>query len=121
MAQSRCEIPPSFRHSASQRPATAIASPLVLAAAVVPVLVPAAAEAAAPGAVPSALVAYGHYLGLILAVLALATERLTIKPAMTMEEEDRIAIADAAYGVAGLLIVYTGYLRVTEYGKGCAT
>ena len=29
-----------------------------------------------------------------------------------------MAIADAVYGVAGLLIVFTGYLRVTAYAKG---
>jgi len=113
LAQPRCYI------SSSPSPchAAAITAPLAAAAAFI---IPVAAEAAVPtaGAVPSALVAYGHYLGIILSVLALATERLTIKPAMTMEEEDRIAIADAVYGAAGLLVVYTGYLRVTEYGKG---
>ena len=29
-----------------------------------------------------------------------------------------MAIADAVYGLAGALVVYTGYLRVTAYGKG---
>ena len=77
------------------------------------------AEAASPSsAVPSALAAYGHYLGLILVCLCLATERLTIKAGMTEEEENRIALADITYGGAGLLVVVTGYLRVTEYGKG---
>lgn len=69
-------------------------------------------------AIPSAVVAYGHYLGLVLTCLCLATERLTIKESMTPQEEDRIAIADAVYGLAGLLVVSTGYLRVTQYGKG---
>jgi len=41
-----------------------------------------------------------------------------VKADMTPEEEDRLAIADALYGVAGALVVYTGYLRVTVYGKG---
>ena len=76
------------------------------------------AMAAAPNAIPSALAAYGHYLGLVLTCLCLATERLTVKENMTEEEEDRIAIADTMYGVAGLLVVVTGYLRVTQYGKG---
>ena len=79
---------------------------------------PAEAAAAAPNALPSAFCAYGHYLGLILSVGALATERFTVKPEMTEEEEKRIAIADAVYGLAGLLIVVTGYFRVTLYGKG---
>ena len=74
--------------------------------------------ASASNSIPSALAAYGHYLGLVLACLCLTTERLTVKENMSSEEEDRIAIADAVYGIAGLLIVYTGYLRVTVYGKG---
>lgn len=37
---------------------------------------------------------------------------------MSEEDETKVAIADAVYGGAGLLVVYTGYLRVTEYGKG---
>jgi hypothetical protein len=80
---------------------------------------PQPAEAAAYSSqVPSALAAYGHYLGLILTCLCLATERLTVKADMSAEEEDRLAIADALYGVAGGLVVFTGYLRVTAYGKG---
>ena len=38
--------------------------------------------------------------------------------AMTMAEEKTMAIADAVYGLAGLGVVVTGYLRVTQYGKG---
>ena len=37
---------------------------------------------------------------------------------MTKEEEERIALADIIYGGAGLLVLVTGYLRVTQYGKG---
>ena len=72
----------------------------------------------AANALPSAFAAYGHYLALLMTGAALTTERLTIKPAMTMEEETRMAIADAVYGAAGLLVVVTGYLRATQYGKG---
>ena len=50
--------------------------------------------------------------------VSLAVERLTIKPGMTDEEEDVLANADIAYGLGGLALVVTGYLRVTEYGKG---
>eukprot|EP00440_Ansanella_granifera_P021492 gb/GFBE01023329.1/.p1 GENE.gb/GFBE01023329.1/~~gb/GFBE01023329.1/.p1 ORF type:complete len:281 (+),score=53.76 gb/GFBE01023329.1/:1-843(+) len=77
-----------------------------------------AEEANAFAEVPSALVAYGHYLALIVSTGALVTERLTIKPGMTKEEEERLAFADAVYGVSGLLVLITGYLRVTSYGKG---
>jgi len=77
-----------------------------------------AAFQAANNAVPSALAAYGHYLGLVLVAGALVSERLTIKPAMTDDEEEFLGNADIVYGIAGILVLYTGYLRVTEYGKG---
>ena len=72
---------------------------------------------AAPGAIPSALVAYGHYLSFMIGTACVTAERLTIKPAMTMEEEKIMTIADTTYGLTALLLVYTGYLRVTQYGK----
>jgi multisubunit Na+/H+ antiporter MnhF subunit len=96
-----------------------VASSLSGAVSLLPLLAVAPAEAAESlSAVPSAFAAYGHYLGLVLACFCLATERLTIKPEMTAEEEQRVVAADAIYGIAGLLIVVTGYLRVTQYGKG---
>ena len=77
-----------------------------------------AVAAAAP--IPSALAAYGHYLSFMVCTACLTAERLTIKPAMNMAEEKVMAVADSAYGLASLLLVYTGYLRVTQYGKGWA-
>ena len=74
--------------------------------------------AAVPNAIPSAIAAYTHYFALLLTGACLTAERLTIKPAMSMEEEKTMAIADALYGVAGLLVVSSGYFRVTQYGKG---
>ena len=68
---------------------------------------------------PSAFAAYGHYLGLFVAGMALAVERATIKPGMSDDEESVLANADIAYGVAGLVVVVTGYLRATaDWGKG---
>lgn len=77
-----------------------------------------ATTALAPSAVPSALAAYGHYVSLIGLVVCLMVERLTIKPNMSDEEEDLIAIADIMYGLFGVLITYTGYLRLMGYEKG---
>ena len=77
------------------------------------------AEAASAAAqVPSALAAYGHYLGLVLVVATLNTEKWLIKPEMTEDEAQKLVIADSVYGIAGVLVLYTGYLRVTQYGKG---
>jgi uncharacterized membrane protein len=78
--------------------------------------------AAAGGSISSALFAYGHYFSIIAIVGILFTERLTLEngPNLTEDEENRLAIADALYGVIGLLIVYTGYYRLSDpaLGKG---
>ena len=76
------------------------------------------ASAAGLEAVPSALAAYGHYLGLVLVAGSLATERALVRPGMSDEAEEQLVIADALYGIAGVLVFYTGYLRATEFGKG---
>ena len=73
---------------------------------------------AADGALPSAFAAYGHYLGLVLVSVSLAAERLLIKPGMGVEEEKLLGYADILYGLAGTLVLVSGYYRVTEYGKG---
>merc|ERR1719343_1806628 len=50
------------------------------------------------------------------------TERLTLEngPNLTDDEENRIFIADVLYGSVALLLLYTGYCRVTDpaLGKG---
>jgi len=96
----------------SARSSVAVFAPAVLGA-----LCAGAADAAVDP-VASAFAAYGHYLGLVLVVGALTTERLTVKANMTEAEEQRLVIADSVYGIAGVLVLYTGYLRATEYGKG---
>ena len=74
--------------------------------------------------ISSALFAYGHYFSIIGVVGILFTERWTLEngPELTDDEENRLAIADALYGVIGLLIVYTGYYRFSDptLGKGAS-
>lgn len=77
-----------------------------------------AATAGAPNAVPSALAAYGHYISIMGLIACTCYERFTIKPNMSDDEENGIAIADSLLGVFGLLLVYTGYLRMSQYEKG---
>jgi len=77
-----------------------------------------AATAFTSNAVPSALAAYGHYFSLLGILGCIMTERLTIKPNMTPEEEDLIAGADIGLGLFGVIIAYTGYLRTTQFEKG---
>jgi len=79
---------------------------------------PAHAASISDTALPSAFVAYGHYLGLVLSVGCLVTEKLTVKEGMSEEDEKLLLRVDSVYGLAGLLIVVTGYFRVVAYGKG---
>ena len=66
----------------------------------------------------SALVAYFHYLGIILCFGALMFERITLKINLNKKEAISIIIADVIYGIAGLAILITGILRVKYYGQG---
>lgn len=69
-------------------------------------------------ALPSALAAYGHYLGLVIVVACLTAERLLIKPGMSADDETKLVIADSLYGISGVLVLISGYFRLTAYGKG---
>lgn len=102
--------------AAAQRP-----DAVVLASAIPVLFTPQAVSAATAftnNAVPSALVAYGHYFSLIGMLVCVMTERLTIKPNMTSEEEDVLAVADIGFGLFAVLITYTGYLRAAVTEKG---
>ena len=66
----------------------------------------------------SAIVAYFHYLGIILCFGALMFERLILKQNLSKKETISIIIADVIYGIAGLAILITGILRVKYYGQG---
>tara|TARA_Y100001933_G_C18817375_1_gene487674 strand:- start:337 stop:819 length:483 start_codon:yes stop_codon:yes gene_type:complete len=67
-----------------------------------------------------ALVAYVHYLGIILCFGALMFERIILKINLTKNETLSIIIADVIYGIAGVAILVTGILRVKYYGQGGA-
>jgi len=54
----------------------------------------------------------------VLVAASLTTERLLIKPGMSQDDEIKVIIADTVYGVAGLLVLVSGYYRLTAYGKG---
>ncbi len=66
----------------------------------------------------SALVAYIHYLGIILCFGALFYERTFLKVDLNKKEVINIIIADVIYGIAGLAILITGILRVKYFGQG---
>ena len=100
---------------------TSIPTAATAATAAVAVLfsgLPVHAASEVAGSIPSALAAYGHYLGLVLVAISLTVERFLIKPGMSKEDEQTATNADIVYGLAGVLVLVTGYLRVTQYGKG---
>ena len=66
----------------------------------------------------SAVVAYVHYLGIIICFGALMFERIILKINLSKNETISIIIADVVYGIAGLAILITGILRVKYYGQG---
>lgn len=66
----------------------------------------------------SAITAYFHYLGFMLAFVALTVEISHLKKEMTLDEAKRVIFADAAYGLAATIILATGVLRVLYFGKG---
>ena len=66
----------------------------------------------------SALVAYVHYLGIMLCFGVLIFERIILKINLNKNETISIIIADVIYGIAGLAVLITGILRVKYYGQG---
>jgi hypothetical protein len=73
-----------------------------------------ALPAEAAGAVPSALWAYAHYVSILLVMASLVGQRVLVKASMSDEEEDTLQLFDTIYGVSALLLVISGYYRVTE-------
>lgn len=62
-------------------------------------------------AIPSAIAAYGHYLGIILMAVSLTAERLLVKAGMSRDEEDKVVIAEIVYGLAAIMMLFSGKLK----------
>jgi hypothetical protein len=73
-----------------------------------------ALPAEAADAVPSALWAYAHYVSILLVMASLVGQRVLVKAGMSDKEEDTLQIFDAIYGLSALILVISGYYRVTE-------
>jgi putative membrane protein len=97
---------------------TAAVSTAVTAMAVLMTALPADAAADTFTPIASALAAYVHYTSLLVGTGCLVTERLLIKPNMSPEEEKRLVLTDALWGVSALTLAVSGYYRTVEYGKG---
>ena len=65
-----------------------------------------------------ALVAYIHYLSLMLCFGALIYERIKLKAAPDRKLAISMVLADLVYGLAGITLLISGILRVKYYGQG---
>ena len=77
-----------------------------------------AAGTAGGGAIPSALAAYAHYLSMMVMTGAITAERLSVKPNMSVDEEQFMGAADITVGLSSAAVLISGVYRVMHYGKG---
>ncbi len=66
----------------------------------------------------SALIAYIHYLSIILCCSALLYERISLKVDLNRSESISMIVADVIYGIAGIALLVSGILRVKYFGQG---
>lgn len=71
-----------------------------------------------PTSVAAALAATGHYTSVLVAYGLLVAERMLVKSNPSAREATMISLVDAGYGIVGLGILYSGFLRATKYAKG---
>lgn len=63
-------------------------------------------------------VAWLHYVSFMVLFAALVAQHLLTKKPVTHAEANRISILDAICGVAFILVVITGTLKLLHFGKG---
>lgn len=68
----------------------------------------------------SAITAYFHYVSIGIIFAALAIEFFTLKEELNLQEAWRILWADSAYGIAAIMVLVTGILRVLYFAKDTA-
>lgn len=65
-----------------------------------------------------AFVAYLHYLGMMLLLAALVAEHLILSARLDLARARQLIITDVIYGSAAVVVLITGLLRATYFGKG---
>ena len=68
--------------------------------------------------IKNASVAYIHYLSFMICFGALVLERKLLKADPSREEAISIVVTDIFYGLAALLLLISGILRVLYFGQG---
>lgn len=61
---------------------------------------------------------YLHYLGFMLLFASLVAEHLMVAPMLGGKQLRRLAVVDAIYGVAALIVLGTGLAMLTGHGFG---
>ena len=74
--------------------------------------------AAVPDIAKSAGIAYLHYVSFMICFAALALERKFLKISPSRKEAIAMVATDIVYGVAGLILLISGILRVIYFGQG---
>jgi len=71
-----------------------------------------------PSPITSALIAYAHYLCIVLCFGALLYERMSLQVDLNRKQVISMIVADVIYGVAGLVLLVSGIIRVKYFGQG---
>ena len=66
----------------------------------------------------SALIAFGHFLAFFSLIAALVLQLTLISESISVATARRIQRADRAYGLAAMLLLIFGFLRVIYFEKG---
>ncbi len=64
------------------------------------------------------VVAYLHFIGIMILMATLLAEHVTLQPNMTRLHLQRLAMIDLFYGIAAGVVLITGLLRFASFGKG---
>jgi hypothetical protein len=74
----------------------------------------AASPAEAADAVPTALWAYGHYAAMLAGMGSVVAQRFVLKNDMTKQEESLLGTLNIVYSLSLVLLLASGYFRLTE-------
>jgi putative membrane protein len=67
-----------------------------------------------------ALVAYVHYLGMMMLMAALVGEHLLLGGPLDLRRARQLAVTDLIFGFAAAAVLLSGVLRMLYFGKGAA-
>jgi putative membrane protein len=66
----------------------------------------------------SSLIAYAHYLSIFGVIAGLSAEAFVFRRTLSSRDRDLLRKADTLYGIAAILVLITGFIRVYFLGKG---